>query len=263
MSAQRTAEFLFEARQTGTVLEALPEDLRPRDVAGAYAAQAALVEQLIAAGAGTPVGYKVGCTNRAAMDMLGASGPFFGRLLSASVHANGADVSRGDTGTLAVEPEYAYVVGKAMPAGAEPWDRDSVTPFLRALVPAIELVGGRYLDITAVGVPSIVAENALNAGWIAGTELQGAWADVDLEQIEVDVRVDEALRATGSAANVLGHPLNVVAWLANELNEQGGLLEAGDYISTGTCSAVEPVAPGEAVRCNFGQLGAIEIQIVA
>ena len=263
MVGESTAEFLFEARRSGTVVEALPEAVRPSDVVEAYAAQAALVARLVASGAGEPVGYKVGCTNQAAVDMLGADGPFFGRLLGGSVFANGGTASRGDAGSLAVEPEYAYVVGAAMPPRADPYDAEAVVPHLSAILPSIELVGGRFSDITAVGIPSILADNALNAGWVAGPRRADGWQDVDLGEIEVGLYVDDARLATGSAANVLGHPLNVVAWLANKLNDSGAQLELGDYVTTGTCTAVERVEPGSTVRCEFGQLGTVSVQVAA
>lgn len=259
VSSEATAEFLFEARRDGLVVEALPDEVKPADVEDAYAAQTTLVTRLVAAGAGQPVGYKVGCTNRAAMDLLGAEGPFFGRLLAGSVYEDGAAVSMPDAGSVAVEPEYAYVVARAMPACAQPYDADSVVPHLSALLPAMELVGGRYADITAVGVPSLLADNALNAGWVAGARRTEGWPELDLAAIEVRLVVDGVELATGTATNVLGHPLNVVAWLANELNARGTQLEPGDYVSTGTCTAVERVERGARVRCEFGELGAVSV----
>ena len=261
MGAEATARFLFEARRAGRVVEALPDDLRPATVDDAYDAQAELVERLVADGGGRPVGYKVGCTNRVAMELLGADGPFLGRLLAGSVFEDGTTVSLAAAGTLAVEPEYAYVVGRSMPRGPQPYTAESAVAHLSALLPSIELVGGRYANIASVGAPSIVADNALNAGWVTGARHGEGWPELDLTDIEVCLYVDDVLLATGTAANVLGHPLNVVAWLANELNARGSRLEAGDYVTTGTCTAVERVEPGVTVRCEFGPLGAVSVKL--
>jgi len=261
VSAEQTADFIYQARLAGTVVDALPESVQPVDIVEAYAAQAALVELLVAGGAGSAVGYKVGCTNETAMDLLGADGPFFGQLLAGSVYASGATVSLDKAGSLAVEPEYAYVVGAAMGPRAEPYDAESVVPYLSALLPSIELVGGRFSDITAAGIPSIVADNALNAGWVAGSQKTEDWHQLEIADIEVGLYVDDTQLATGSATNVLGHPLNVVAWLANELNARGSQLGRGDYVTTGTCTAVERVNPGSTVRCDFGPLGSVSVQL--
>ena len=262
MKATDTASFLFNARRHGDVLEELPEAVRPCTVGEAYEAQAALVELLAADGqAKRPAGYKVGCTNSAAMELLGAEGPFFGRLLADAVCPSGTELAVGGAASLAVEPEFAFRVGEAMPSGEAPYDRDSVVPYLTTLLPSIELVGGCFRDITAVGVPSILADNALNAAWVTGVEREGEWSALDLAGIDVELWVDDVLRATGGADNVLGHPLNVVAWLANELNERGAQLEPGDYVTTGTCTAVERVIPGSEVRCEFGELGSVSVSL--
>lgn len=261
MGARETAEFLLAARRSGRVVDALPDSVAPRSVPDAYEAQAALVDLLAASGDGEPVGYKVGCTNAAAQELLGADGPFFGRLLSGSVLASGERLSVGGAASLAVEPEYGYRVERAMPPAAQRYDASTVVGHLSALIPSIELVGGCYSDITTIGIPSILADNALNAAWISGEPVTDGWSDIDLAEIEVRVLVDGALVASGTAANVLGHPLNVVAWLANELNQRGSQLEAGDYVTTGTCTAVERVEPGAAVRCEFGPLGAVTVEL--
>lgn len=261
MGAKQTAEFLVAARQGADVIDALPDALRPADVEEAYRAQAALVEILAAGREGPLVGYKVGCTNRAAMELLGADGPFFGRLLAGSFLESGATMRAPSAGTVAIEPEYAYQVARAMPSAEGPYDAESVVDYLGALIPSIEIVGGCYADITTVGPPSIVANNALNLGFVAGTPLRGDWEKIELLNIEVRVLIDGEPLATGTAANVLGHPLNVVAWLANELNARGGQLEPGDYVSTGTCTAVEQLAPGSSARCEFGSLGAVSVTL--
>jgi len=62
-------------------------------------------------------------------------------------------------------------------------------------------------------------------------------------------------RGQGSA--VLGHPLNVVAWLANELPKQGKQLRAGDYITTGVISDVYLAQPGDQLQADFGLLGSV------
>ena len=58
----RAAEILCRARVDGGIVEALPEDCRPRDEEEAYAIQAALHDQMTDAGHGPLDGYKIGCT---------------------------------------------------------------------------------------------------------------------------------------------------------------------------------------------------------
>ncbi len=261
MDAMSTAEFLFQARRERRVIDQIPDDLRPRDGEEAYAVQTALVELLAQGGGGEPVGFKVGCTNAAAMELLGADGPFWGRLLRSTTVEDGARVSLPEAISIGIEPEYAYVVSEPLPPKVGGHDADSVLPFLGALMPSIEVVGSRYADFLGAGILSIVADNAANAAWVGGTAHSLEHGVGDLMEIAVEAYVDDVLAATGGAENVLGHPLNVVAWLANELAERGLQLQAGDYITTGTCTPLVPVEPGASVRCEFGRLGSVSVRV--
>lgn len=243
------------------MIEAIPADVRPRDVDEAYAVQSALVELLTQRGAGEPFGFKVGCTNQSAMELLGADGPFWGRLLRGNVIENGATVSLPESILVGVEPEFAYLVAQDIPAKEDGYDAASVAPFLEAVMPSIEIVGSRYADFLGAGVPSIVADNALNAAWVAGAARGLNGGGPDLAPIDVRVYVDEELAAAGGAENVLGHPLNVVAWLANELPGRGIRLSAGDHVTTGTCTPLITVDLGASVRCEFGPLGDVSAHL--
>ena len=67
----------------------------------------------------------------------------------------------------------------------------------------------------------------------------------------------------GSGANVLGDPRVALTWIANELRQFAEGLRAGDVVITGTCLAPVPVAPGDFVRMDFGELGAVNATISA
>ena len=65
--------------------------------------------------------------------------------------------------------------------------------------------------------------------------------------------------SAGSGAAVLGHPLNVVAWLANELPRHGRHLRRGDKVTTGTAAPVYFANPGDHVIADFGAFGHVEL----
>ena len=56
-------------------------------------------------------------------------------------------------------------------------------------------------------------------------------------------------------AAVLGNPLNVVAWLANELPKFGRKLQKGDKITTGLTTDVYLANPGDHLAADFGGAG--------
>ena len=59
---------------------------------------------------------------------------------------------------------------------------------------------------------------------------------------------------------MLGNPLNVVAWLANELPKHGRALHRGDKITTGTTAEVYLANPGDRITADFGALGSVEVR---
>ena len=252
------ADFLAELRRTQGIAEALPESCRPGKASEAYAVQAALVERLLAPSAGRAVGYKVACTNKLAQDLLGVDGPFCGRLLSPSVYAAPARLPAGDFVHRVLEPEFGFEVAESVPASAEPYTAESIAPFLGSVLPAIEIVEWHYKDWTAAGALSLIADNAIHGAWIAGQPYP-AWRDLDLTTHEVRLIVNGQVITQGTGAAVLGHPLNVVAWLANELPKYGGALKAGDRVTTGVCTDVYEGKSGDSVRADFGVVGGIDL----
>lgn len=252
------ADFLAELRRTRGAAEALPEACRPGEASEAYAVQAALVERLLAPSQGYAVGYKVACTNKLAQDLLRVGGPFCGRLLSPTVHTAPARLAAGDFVHRVLEAEFAFEMADTVPASAEPYTAASIAPFLGAVLPAIEIVEWHYEDWTAAGALSLIADNAIHGAWIVG-EPYAAWRDLDLAAHEVRLIVNGHVLTQGNGAAVLGHPLNVMAWLANELPKFGGTLKAGDRVSTGVCTDVYEGKAGDSVRADFGVLGGVDL----
>ena len=64
----------------------------------------------------------------------------------------------------------------------------------------------------------------------------------------------------GTGARALGHPINVLQWLANKQSQTGRGLRKGEIVSTGTCTGVLAVSPGDHVTADFGALGHVEIE---
>ena len=64
---------------------------------------------------------------------------------------------------------------------------------------------------------------------------------------------------TGSGANVLDHPLNALAWLADELPRFGKRLVAGDRVTTGVATDVFEADPGDTITAEFNGLGSVEL----
>jgi 2-keto-4-pentenoate hydratase len=68
--------------------------------------------------------------------------------------------------------------------------------------------------------------------------------------------------ATNTAAEVLGSPINSLAWVANHLGTRGLGLRAGDVVMTGSVSLLLRPKPGDTVRARFTRLGSVSARFV-
>ena len=252
------AEFLASLRADQRQVEAIPVELRPADLHSAYQVQDALVDRLLDQHGGQRIGYKIACTNPVVQQELNIAGPLFGQLLSFSTQSSPATLHADDFLVRVVEVEFAFRMGENVSPTAIPYTRESIAPLIDVALPGIELVSHRFVDWTQVGAPSVAADNAIHAAWIHGTPFAG-WRALDLAQHAVSLTVNGQLVRQGQGLQVLGHPLNVVAWLANELPKHGKQLQAGDYITTGVATEVYLAAAGDQMRADFGVIGSVEL----
>ena len=256
--AVKAASLLADARRTQQRLPELPEECRPDELAVAYEAQDVLVERLLSDRGGSPVGYKVGCTNKAAQQLLGLDKPFYGQLLSSSIHPSPAQLKGDDFFMRIIEPEFAFRMTEDLPPAGAPYDTDRVAAAAGAVLPAIEVADSCYTDWTVVGAPSLIADNGCASAWVQGNAYSD-WRALDLAKHEVTLVVNGETLHEGRGEAVLGHPLNALTWLANALCERGRGLKAGDLISTGTCCQIYFAHPGDQIRADFGILGTVEV----
>jgi 2-keto-4-pentenoate hydratase len=61
----------------------------------------------------------------------------------------------------------------------------------------------------------------------------------------------------GTGADVLGHPHNPLAWLANHLAEEGKGLKAGQIVLTGSLVKTIWLEPGDQVTMELSGLGEV------
>jgi len=79
----------------------------------------------------------------------------------------------------------------------------------------------------------------------------------------VVTRVNGVEKTRGRGANVLGSPLQALLWLANALSQMGRGLAAGDLVTTGCCTDILELAPGDSATADFGPLGQVTVEFPA
>ncbi|MGB0363983.1 MAG: sulfate adenylyltransferase, partial [bacterium] len=76
------------------------------------------------------------------------------------------------------------------------------------------MVDDRYEDYTAFPTSILVADDFFNSGVVLSKE-KTSWKSLDLLKLEGVMRIDDVEVGRGSGADILGHPMEALAWLAN------------------------------------------------
>ena len=253
-AAARAASLLATAYRRREQLEALPPDLAPGTLAEAYAIQDRLVE----AWGGESVGWKLSCTSDVARRTLKADEPCRGRVMAGRVDRSPVTLDGGKYFMRLVEPEFGFRLGRDLPSSGAPFDAEAVTDAVDAMIPLIEIVDTAYRDWTAVGVPSLVADNMLSGGLVLG-EPAADWRREDLASREVTLAINGKPVTRGSGGNVLGHPVNALLWLANHLSGMGMGLRAGEVVATGLATGLAYADAGDTAVADFGEFGRVTV----
>jgi 2-keto-4-pentenoate hydratase len=248
---------LLDMRAGRRVVPDLPVALRPGTLTDAYAIQQRVVARLLEQTGGRCIGFKVACTSEIAQAALQIDRPLFGRLMSQSTSPSGATLTADQFTHRVVEAEFAFRVG----VDVEPVDgghtQATIAEHIDALIPGIEIVDHRF-ESWAVGALRVAADNAIHGWWVRGEPVTD-WRGGDLAASAVSVTRDGELVTTGSGAAVLGHPLNVMAWLADELPRFGLRLCRGDVVTTGVATEVFEAGAGDSCVADFGPFGKVAV----
>lgn len=243
--------------RTGEVIGELPAALRPATRAQGYAIQA----HLESCTAKPLVGWKIAATSTAGQKHINVEGPLAGRLLAEACFAPGATISIAHNRMRVCEPEFAFVLGRDLPARSQPYSTDEVMAAVGDLHLTLELPDSRFADFTKVGGPSLIADNACTRELVIGPKVTAAWRDLDLARHAVSARVGNRYTRDGIGSNVLGDPRIAMTWIANELSGLGISLARGQLVTTGTCMVPLDILPGDHITADFGVLGAIDVRI--
>ena len=257
----RAAAAIAAARLAHRPIEPLPDAIRPVDLAAAHAVQDALHARLGAAGMGARVGYKIGCTTAVMQERLGITHPCDGGILAANVHRGPAELRHGDHIRVGVECEIAVLLGADLAPEDAPFGQASVADAVEACMAAIEIVDSRYADFHTLGVETLIADDFFGAGCVLDDPVTD-WRDLDLAAVEAWTLIDGVETGRGRGADVMGHPLAALAWLANDLAGRGRGLKRGEFVLTGSMVAAEYPEPGQTAEVVVDGLGTARARFV-
>src|SRR5579871_776935 len=253
-TAAQAAALLADARLARTRLDGLPAACRPHDQAAAYATQTMLHAALTARGLGALAGHKIGCTTPVMQRFLGIDSPCAGGMFATTIHRESADLRFDDFLHVGVECEIAVRLAADLPASHAPFSAERVAAALDACMAAIEIVDDRWVDYKRVDTPTLIADDFFNAACVLGPPVP-AWRALDLTDVAGVTEINGVEVGRGRGADVMGHPMTALAWLADNLAARGQALRAGDVVLTGSVVETRWVSRGDAVVARLSGLG--------
>jgi 2-oxo-3-hexenedioate decarboxylase/2-keto-4-pentenoate hydratase len=250
------AKAIATVRRNRVSLRTLPPWAAPRDEAEGYKVQRALHDLMLPA-SGALVGYKIGCTSKVMQQYLNIPHPCSGGVFARGVHESGAALRAADYIRVGVECEIAVRIVRELAPGQGPFTAASVADAIEAYLPAIEIVDDRYETWETLGAPTLVADDFFAAGCVLGAPAVRT-AVPDLLSVTGRALINGVEAGRGTGADVLGHPHQALAWLANHLAEEGKSLHAGQIVLTGSLVKTVWLQPGDHVVMELAGLGKVE-----
>lgn len=237
-----------------------PKDLTMEQ---AVCTQANLVA-LLAKTQGKPIGYKAGLTSAAAQQQIGVPNPVLGVLLAKMMLPNGSTVPTDFAARPLVEADMLATVRDD--GINEARTVTDVVKHLSTLQPFIELPDLVLAQGEKVNGPVVVAINVGARAGVVGEPVP-VLTTPDfvnaLTEMQVTMTADgtELGKAPGKA--ILGHPLNAVLFIADEVQRRGGKLKAGDVLSLGSFGRPVPPKSGQKIVVNYEGLptGPMTVQV--
>ncbi|HEX3065968.1 MAG TPA: fumarylacetoacetate hydrolase family protein [Dongiaceae bacterium] len=254
------ARTLASARLEHRAVSPLPAGVAPADAAAGYAVQGLLHELLSAAGEGALAGHKIGCTTKVMREKLGIDQPCAGRIHARRLLASGGRWTVAGLIKPSVECEIAVRLGRDLPPIPRYYTAANMRSAVESCMASIELCDDRYTDREAVGVPTLIADDFYNVGCALGHEVTG-WQSIDLAAIGGAMRINGRETGRGKGSDIMDHPLNALAWLANLRASEGRHLKAGEFVTLGSIVSSQRVAAGDQVEIEIESLGGISLAI--
>jgi len=197
----------------------------------------------------TPVGRKIGFTNRLIWDEYRVSSPMWGHVYNHTVTWLNEPVARLAIGHLSqprIEPEIVLHFAAA-PGSAT--DEIELLSTIDWIAHGFEIVQTHFLDWKFT-LADTIADFGLHGALVLGPpqRVSGA-ADVvsRLRAFTIALAKDGDVQAHGAGANVLDSPLMAALHLVRVLREQQLFqpIHAGEIVTTGTLTPALPIRAGE------------------
>lgn len=249
---------LFRERRP---IDILPSDLMPADLAEAYAIRQVL-EAIEVPERGAVAGYKIGLTTPVMQKLCGVAEPCYGAIFAREAHDSGARLRAADYCRLGVETEIAVRLGEDLPeSGSRASWPERAAAAVESCMAAIELLEDLRHDYKRLSAAAMVAGNVWNAGVVLGPPAAD-WRRLDLAGVTARLSINGREIGRGKGSDVMGSPLNALAWLAEKRAIEGAPLRRGMVVMTGSMVPIQFPEPGDRVVVTVDGLSSAELAVV-
>ncbi|MCP4380936.1 MAG: hydratase [Hyphomicrobiales bacterium] len=250
------AEQIAAARLSHAPLAMLPEEIRPRDEPEAYAVQQAVHARL--PDLGSRVGTKIACTTAVMQTYLGVHNPCSAGVFAGGTYLRSTTLSSGGFHRIGVECEIAVRIGHDLDPAQAPFTTDTVAEAITEYMAAIEIVDDRYADWRATDTPTLIADDFFAAGCVLGDPVARR---MNARNLIGTTTVNGKEVGRGQGTDVMGDPLNALAWLAGSLALRGEMLRRGDIVLTGSLVETRWLSPGDSASALISGLGEVSLSV--
>ena len=255
------ARSLFAEYQGGQPFTALPGPWSIGSIVDAYNVQREYLK-LLAREQGQIAGYKLAYTTAAMQEQAGWTEPCAGALMATTIYQTPATLKSGAYRRLGFECEVAVRLASDLPASGAPYTRDAVAEAVGEVMAAFEVIDMRLPEGVhgLVRTLTSVATNISNAGAVLGPPVSD-WRSLDLAGARGVATVNGEEVGSGYGSDVMGHPFEPLAWLANKLAAEGESLPAGTVIITGSIVPPKFLNAGDRAVVSIDGLGEATLNV--
>ena len=257
---KEAVNLLSQARLNKIPLPRLPEKLRPKNESEAYYIQSLFHKYLVSSGYGNISGRKIGCTSEVMQNYLGIKTPCVGAIYSSGIQKIHGKFLFDDFIRPGVECEIAVILGTDLGDNGFEYDRNSVEPFVSSVMCAIEIVDDRLIDYKSVDTYSLISDDFFGSGCVVGEYKDPA--SINLREINGRILVRDKLVGMGVGRDIMGHPFEALAWLANFFSHRKDYLRKGEIISLGSIVETIWVNKGDQVEVRMENLGNVKVDFL-
>jgi len=251
---EKAAAILASGRLDHKRLSPLPPDIRPSDEADAYRLQSAVRERLREGGYGEPAGRKIGCTTTVMQQFLQIPNPCAGYVYAPTIREVDGEFEHRSFLHVGVECEIVVRLSSNLPESGVPYERSTVEPAVESVMAGIEVVDDRWVDYRSTDVETLIADDFFGAGCVLGQPVT-AWRELDLASLHGTMSINGEEVSSGFGRDIMGHPLEALAWLANTAARHGMPLRAGEFVFLGSIVESKWLERGDLVEIKIDRLG--------